>query len=119
MKAGQAGLSGEPGWVELLVVQDVFAISRLGLVVVPDFPCPRTGWQSHSRAALIVKPDGTRLEAQLKLTASHFNIRSAARVDQRWRIVPCFPDLTRDDVPVGSTVYADLETAMSLAPHAL
>lgn len=90
---------------ELLVVSDSFQISGQGLMVVPDFPSPASDWRGGSETATVVKPDGSHLTARLNLHIAHFNIRDPnAPLENRWRLVPTFPDLQKDDVPIGSRV---------------
>lgn len=61
-------------------------------------PDPVTGHQ-------ISNPDGSTLEAQLNLHVAHFNIPDpTVPLERRWRIVPTFPDLDKDDVPIDSRV---------------
>ncbi|TKT69071.1 hypothetical protein [Aquamicrobium sp. LC103] len=91
--------------VQLLTVEDSFQISGQGLVVLPDFPSPPSNWRGGSEMATVVKPDGSRLTAHLNLFTAHFNIRDPqVPLEKRWRIVPTFPDLQREDVPIGSQV---------------
>lgn len=90
---------------ELLVVADSFQISGQGLVVVPDFASSTSKWRGGSETATIEKPDGTSVLARLNLYVAHFNIPDpAASLENRWRIVPTFPDLGREDVPIGSRI---------------
>jgi hypothetical protein len=90
---------------ELLVVSDSFQISGQGLVVVPDFASTASEWRGGSVMATIQRPDGSSFASRINLYTSHFNIPDpTVPLDNRWRIVPTFPDLRADDVPIGSRV---------------
>jgi len=90
---------------ELLVVSDSFKISGQGLVIVPDFSSTASGWRGGGEVATIQRPDGSSLVSRLNLYTAHFNIPDrSAPLESRWRIVPTFPDLQKDDVPIGSRV---------------
>ncbi|MEG3149544.1 hypothetical protein U1769_06555 [Sphingomonas sp. ZT3P38] len=90
---------------ELLVVSDSFQISGQGLVVVPDFTSIASEWRGGSEMATIQRPDGSSLVSRLNLYTAHFNIPDpTAPLENRWRIVPTFPDLQTGDVPIGSRV---------------
>ncbi len=103
-----------PGQHELLTVTDNFQISGQGLAVVPDFSVPSVPWQT-STSAVVVKPGGEQIVATLILHLTHFNIRDRSEsMDRRWRVVPTFPTLTKEDVPVGSRVFVDLITVAAL-----
>ncbi|WP_157082253.1 hypothetical protein [Sphingomonas pruni] len=90
---------------ELLVVTDSFQISGQGLVVVPDFASTASEWRGGAEMATIQRPDGSSLVSRLNLYTAHFNIPDpTAPLESRWRIVPTFPELKADDVPIGSRV---------------
>ena len=90
---------------ELLVVSDSFQITGQGLVVIPDFASTTSEWRGGTEEATILRPDGTTLPARLNLFTAHFNIPvPTVPLEKRWRIVPTFPDLRSDDVPVGSRI---------------
>jgi hypothetical protein len=92
---------------ELMVVSDSFQISGRGLVVVPDFAHAAASWKGGSEMATVIRPDGSSIRAKLNLHVAHFNIPDpTAPPERRWRIVPAFPDLGKEDVPVGSRVLA-------------
>lgn len=100
---------------ELLEVADTFQISGLGLVVVPDFSVPKTVWRGRTVSACVLRPDGSQLRADLSLHVSHFNIRDpSAPLDRRWRVVPTFPRLTKDEVPIGSRVFVEVDVVNAL-----
>ncbi|MBO9501389.1 hypothetical protein [Brevundimonas sp. A19_0] len=102
---------------ELLEVADSFQISGVGLIVVPDFSVPETGWQTRTLAARVLRPDGTTLGAVLGLQVSHFNVRDpSAPLDRRWRVVPTFHHLTKDEVPIGSRIFVELDVVTELSP---
>lgn len=91
---------------ELLVVEDAFQISGRGLLVVPDFAHAAGSWRGGSTTAKVIRPDGTPLVARLSFHVAHFNIPDPSVPHTcRWRIVPTFPDLAKEDVPIGSRVF--------------
>ena len=100
---------------ELLVVTNSFQISGQGLVVVPDFPSAASDWRGGSEIAIVVKPNGSHFTARLNLNIAHFNIRDPhAPFENRWRIVPTFPDLRSEDVPIGSRVLVPTTVAEAI-----
>jgi len=100
---------------ELLAVTDTFQISGQGLVLLPDFSVPEEGWKPVSVEATIVTPDGERRVASLRLHVANFNIPDpTVPSERRRRILATFCDLNREDVPVGSRVFVDLDTAAAL-----
>ena len=90
---------------ELLIVSDSFQITGQGLVVVPDFTSTASEWHGGGEMATIERPDGSSLVSRLTLYTTHFNIPDPTTPsERRWRIVPTFPDLHKEDVPIGSRV---------------
>lgn len=112
---GEDENAGE-GVRHLLTVVDHFLIGgSLGLVVVPDFSVPKEGWKEQRHVVRIVRPDGSVLEADAKFGMAHFNIRDPdAPMDRRWRVMVCFPDETKESIPVGSQIYARGEVVEAL-----
>lgn len=100
---------------ELLVVSDSFQISGRGLVVVPDFPSTASEWRGGSEEAVVERPDGSLLVTRLDLHIAHFNIPDpTVPLEGRWRIVPTFPTLRRENVPVGSRVLVSASVAEAI-----
>ena len=90
---------------ELLIVSDSFQITGQGLVVVPDFTSTTSEWHGGGEMATIERPDGSSLVSRLTLYTTHFNIPDPTTPsERRWRIVPTFRDLHKEDVPIGSRV---------------
>lgn len=101
---------------ELLAVTDTFQISGQGLVVMPDFAAAQGTWKGGTTPATVVRPDGSTLEAKLNLHIAHFNIPDpTVPLERRWRIVPTFPDLRKDDVPAGSRVLVAQEVVEAIS----
>ena len=102
---------------ELLTVEEVFQLQGIGLTVLPDFSIPKAGWRNGAHRVRVVKPNGEELEADANFRASHFELLNpAAPLDKRWRVVISFPSLTKDDLPVGSTILCDRSLAARLLP---
>ena len=97
--------------VELLSVEERFQLSRIGLVVVPDFSVPSGRWKNFSETVVVVRPDGHEFEATAQFNMSHFNIPDLnVSVDRRWRVVVSLPDGKKEDVPIGSKILVSRET---------
>jgi hypothetical protein len=101
--------------VELIVVQESFQLSRVGVVLVPDFPAPR-GWKSFADPVTIVRPDGARFDVECHFTLVHFRITDpAARMDSNWRVALTFPGAVKEDFPKGSRVLVRRSAADAVA----
>lgn len=93
--------------VELLTVAERFQLNS-GLVVVPDFS-PPDGWKNRFETVTVALPDGKHRAVIASLAIAHFRISDpAAPLDRRWRLVVSFPELTKEDVPIGSKVMVPL-----------
>jgi len=100
---------------KLLTVERVFQLQGIGLTVLPDFSVPKAGWKNGIRRVRVVKPNGEELEADANFSASHFKLLDpSAPLDKRWRVVISFTSLTKDDLPVGSTILCDRTMAATL-----
>jgi hypothetical protein len=104
--------------VELMQVQDRFALKHRGLTLVPDFPAPDHGWNDFDRQILVITPNGEQKEFQAKFQICHFNFRDpGVDISRRWRIVVSLPYASKEDVPVGSRVWVtrDINRALGAA----
>jgi hypothetical protein len=96
--------------VELLTVEDTFQIGGFGLVLGPNFSVPNGRWAECSGPALVVRPNGERLEVTARFGLSHFNISDpTVSIDRRWRVVVSLPDCTKDQVPIGTKILVSQE----------
>lgn len=104
--------------VELMQVQDCFALKRDGLTLVPDFPLPHREWNNLDAQVLVITPDGEQKEFQAKFTLCHFNILfPSVDINCHWRIVVSLPQASKEDMPVGSKIWVtrDIQKALGLA----
>ncbi|WP_299486487.1 hypothetical protein [Acaryochloris sp. IP29b_bin.137] len=92
--------------LELLTVEDVFQITGRGVVVVPDFSVPDQ-WVEHEEVVTIHTTSGDQREATAYFERIHLQLSDPnAPVDRRWRIVVTFRDLSKEQVPLGSRIFA-------------
>lgn len=80
-----------------LVVEDAFVARGPGIVVEPRIVA-RAALQEGPLRALLVRPDGTRLETRATLDVAH--LRGALDPYALVRL----PDLALADVPAGTTI---------------
>ena len=100
---------------ELLTVDDVFMIDKLGLVVTPDFSVPNNDWKPSNGTVTILRPDGTEFDALAQFNHSHFNIPDpSVSMDRRWRVTICILNIEKHEVPIGSKIYVRNELANQL-----
>ncbi len=100
---------------ELLTVEERFMIDRLGIVVAPDFPIPRSGWNPSEETVTIRRPDGSEVEAIAQFNQSHFNIPDpTVPIDRRWRVTVCILNTAKEDVPIGSRLLVRNELVNQL-----
>jgi hypothetical protein len=91
--------------VELMQVQECFALTHIGLTLVPDFPA-HDKWNNFDTQVLVITPNGEQKEFQAKFQICHFNFRNpCVDISRRWRIVVSLPYASKEDVPVGSRVW--------------
>lgn len=103
--------------VELLKVEDTFLIKGRGLILVPSFAVP-DGWVNRIENVIIVKPDGSQLQCMAQFNLSHFNMADpTASIEQRWQVVVILPDQSKEDIPVGSTVFGSPALGEQLLPQ--
>ena len=101
----------------LLTVVDRFQIEHLGLVLAPDFSVPDGRWSEQSHQVIVEAPDGRRFETEARLGLSHFNIRDPeVSIDRRWRVTVTMPEARKEQVPIGSRVFADTSVVAALHP---
>ena len=102
--------------VELMQVQDSFALNHIGLTLVPDFPAPQhDNWNDFDRQILVVTLNGEQKEFQANFQIMHFNFRDpGVDISRRWRIVVSLPYASKEDVPVGSKVWGTRDIKQSL-----
>jgi hypothetical protein len=101
---------------ELFTVDDVFLVGeRRGLVVLPDFSVPKEGWKSCTETVRIVKPNGQEFETNASFNLTHFSICDpSVPDDRRWRVTVRFPDLKKEDLPLGAKIFAAPSTVAAL-----
>ncbi|UUO04316.1 hypothetical protein M4951_13025 [Blastopirellula sp. J2-11] len=100
---------------ELLTVDDVFMIDRLGLIVAPDFSVPNHDWKPSKETVTIQRPDGTEFEAVAQFNHSHFNIPDpSVPLDRRWRVTISILNIAKEEVPIGSKLFVCNELANQL-----
>jgi hypothetical protein len=102
--------------VELMQVQERFALKRDGLTLVPDFPAPHHDkWNDFYTQVLVITPNGEQKEFQAKFTICHFNFRDpGVDISRRWRIVVSLPYASKEDVPIGARVWVTRDTKRAL-----
>ena len=106
--------------VPLLIVEDSFFLHRepaMMLILHPDFSVPVTGWKGCTEEVSVLRPDGRQFDAQARLELSHFNIRDPeVPMDRRWRVTLWLIDLSKDEVPIGSTILGSPDLRNRLVP---
>jgi len=87
----------------LLVVEDAFLVSGLGLVVTPD---PEGLDATDKRVPVeLRRPDGSRLSVVAVVRTPHLRPRDVSSAASRPRQLLAFEELTKDDIPVGTTIW--------------
>ena len=101
---------------ELLIVEDHFLLTSVGLVVAPDLSVPRTGnWSDIVTKARVQDPGGEELEHEVKFGLVHFNIRDPeVSIDKRWRVVISFPNATKEQIPIGSKIFVSKDDYLKI-----
>ena len=101
----------------LLTVEDRFQIEHLGLVLAPSFSVPDGKWSDQTHSVTVEVPDGPPFRAQARFGLSHFNIRDPeVSIDQRWRVKVTMPEIRKEQVPIGSKVFAEATVVSTLHP---
>ena len=95
----------------LLTVEDTFEIETRGLVLTPDFSVPKSIERNQWIETIDVHlPNGDRSLRVAHFTMSHFLITDpTVPMDRRWRIVITLPGATKEELPIGSRVFARAE----------
>jgi len=100
---------------ELLTVEERFMIDDRRIVVVPDFPVPRSSWKPSEETVTIRRPDGSEFEAIAQFKHTHFNIPDpTVSIDRRWRVTVCILNTAKEDVPIGSKLLVRNELVNQL-----
>lgn len=91
--------------VQLLVVEERFQLSVIGLTVVPDFPMPKGCWSNIEEEVVVVTPAGESFNTLAQFNMTHFNFGGReVDLDKLWRVVVSLPYLEKPALPVGSRV---------------
>lgn len=94
----------------LMTITDRFQIEHLGLVLAPDFSVPDGKWSDQTHRITLESPDGHRFEVDAVFGLSHFNIRDPdVSLDRRWRVTVRMPESLKEQIPVGTKVFASRE----------
>lgn len=105
-------------YAPLLIVQDLFQLSGIGLTLVPDFPVPEGRWSNLQEQVLIEVSNGDRFETTAQLSLTHFNFGGRhVDAERRWRVLVTLPLLDKAAVPVGSRILIRPEVCEMLARH--
>ncbi|WP_041324536.1 hypothetical protein [Saccharophagus degradans] len=102
--------------VELMKVEDTFAIESIGLVLAPSFDLPQQGkWVNINETVTIETPEGKSLSADALFSVAHLNIKDpSVSVTKRWPILVSLKGVSKESVPIGSTVYVSQLTKQSI-----
>jgi len=111
--------------VELLTVEHTFWINKPGvqmLVLHPIFSMPpgweKKGWRERREAVVVVRPDGSQIEATAQINMTHLNIPGPdVNPRDRWRITVWLTDRAESEVPVGSKLLVCREVRDTILPE--
>jgi hypothetical protein len=97
-------------------VEECFALTRIGLTLIPDFPVPQhEKWKNFDTQVLIITPNGEQKEFQANFQRWHFNFgEPGVDISRRWRIVVSLPSASKEDAPVGSRVLVTPDIKQAL-----
>jgi hypothetical protein len=96
---------------ELLTIEDSFAITNRGIVLMPHFPVPHGEWKHRVEVVTILPPDSPPYDTTASFELTHFSIRDPnVSADMRWRIVLIIRDTTKERLPKGSRICVSAET---------
>lgn len=88
----------------LLVVEDAFAISGVGVGIMPLPGVETLGGRKsgHKERVRLHRLDGSKREAQLKLSYSHFNMLNSPNF---WAFEIILLEISKADVPPGTEIW--------------
>ena len=91
---------------KLITIDDHFMITGRGLVVTPLLPLPQeeSDFKPFTDKIKIVLPDGTEKIFEALFAIEHFSMVGGG---SKWNLVINIKDATKDEVPIGSKVYAN------------
>jgi len=100
--------------VELFTIIDSFVIKGRGVILVPDFSVPESGWLNRTENVRILIPQGNWLDFEAVFGVAHFNIADPdSTIDQRWRVTVRLEE-SSEKIPVGSKVFCSKELCRDL-----
>ena len=103
----------------LLTVTDSFQIEGKGLILSPDFSIPAGGWKHHAEEVTVATPSGESFVALAHFDPTHFKFSDLkASMDQRARVVVVFPDKSKHEIPIGSSIWASSNLREELGKNA-
>lgn len=107
--------------VELMKVDDVFMIERIGLVVSPSFDLPVAGGRVNINETVMIKtPDGKEVLVEALFSVAHLKIHDpSVSVKKRWPVFVSLKGVAKENVPVGSSVYVSQSTKRILTAGAV
>ena len=102
--------------VELMKVEDTFLIESIGLVLAPSFDLPPEGkWVNINETVTIQTPEGKDISAEALFSVAHLNIKDpTVSVSKRWPILVSLKGVSKESVPIGSTVYITQSTKQAV-----
>jgi hypothetical protein len=101
--------------VELLIVEDTFQIEGRGLVILPNFSVPETGWKNRAVTVSVMMPNGDQFDATARFDVEHFSFRDpTVPADRRWRVAVVFQDRSKEEIPIGSKILVHPELRSEL-----
>lgn len=101
--------------VTLLTVQDHFAFSEAGLTLAPDFAMPQgNGWREFTFMVVVSSTGKEDRRFRALATPIHFHTRDPSVVTRGWRLLITLPMATKEDVPIGCTVFCEPKTIQRL-----
>ena len=102
--------------VELMQVEDTFLIESIGLVLAPPFELPPEGkWTNITEEISVRTPAGAEYSANALFSVAHLNIEDpTVSASKRWPILVSLRGITKECVPVGSTIYVSRSTKQSI-----
>lgn len=104
------------GKVELMKVEDRFLIDSIGLVLAPSFKLPPGGkWINIKETVSIKTPEGNEVSAEARFSVAHMNIKDPnVCVSKRRPILVSLNGISKESVPIGSTVYVSQSTKQAV-----